>query len=114
MSEPITAVGVTASDRFTICVYGTKASGFTYLIGVSGSGLLPASGAGSDYGRPGEDLSVAFGGRKHALPTVAAVVAAAMKFVPEGAQVCVSATGGGKFPRSGIAHAGKIEPWSKV
>ncbi len=76
----------TTAQRFTICVYGRKASGFSYLLGICGGGLAPTSGAGSDFGLCDRTSQL--------LASAADVVRAALAFVPAGSLVQVSGFSG--------------------
>lgn len=75
------------NNKYSVCLYGTSACGFTYLLGVEGGGLVATSGPGSDFG-------VKDAGRGKTVETVAEAITAALKFVPAGSPVCVHAPSG--------------------
>jgi len=62
-----------------LCLYGTQAIGFTFLVAAIGGGILPTSGPGSYNG---EDFD-----KVDRMPTIEAVVKQALTHVPEHAHV---------------------------
>lgn len=82
------------AQKFSVCLYGTRDVGFTFLVSADGvPGIYPTSGKGSDCG----SSMIVRRGERNPAATMAEVVRLALAQIPFGAPVNIHLPGTGRL-----------------